>query len=147
MTTSAGAKPEVVIGVDPGGTFGLARVRTDAPEWVIEPGQVTHPLAALDAIKRWHRDAQVMGLDCTVLIEDFNTGGSITKDGAHTLKMCGFLYWSCVNLHIPVLWVQPQNRMIGLPKAKQLLPKNEDRHAADALAHAIAFLQRKGRRR
>ena len=135
----------MIVGVDPGGTVGLAWVQTTSPVWDISYGQVKHPLQVLDWIKQKWVHARTLGLDFIVLVEDFNSGGAISRDGAATLKMCGLVYWWCVHERIPVQWVQPQMRMLGLPKAKNLLPKHEQRHACDALAHVIAFEKRRAR--
>jgi hypothetical protein len=79
----------------------------------------------------------MMKVPSTVVIESFPGGGPRTKEATHTLQVLGFIRYYAALLGLPVVMQTPQKRLAYVTKAKEMT--SESRHAADALAHALAY--------
>ena len=77
-----------------------------------------------------------------VIYEDFNTGGNISKDGQHTLKLIGGILALCWRKDIKPYRQMPQERMAFLARANGILKKTtlkSTNHEKDALAHLLRW--------
>jgi len=134
----------IVIGVDPGGTTGLARVEAD--------GSVTATTAAnMDEIRHFLDDTLqrvlnkgLQRIDCHVVIEDFIGAGPRNADAINALKLVGFSEGYSRALGFDTTVQAPQTRKAYVGQAREML-SDASIHSVDALAHALSFMDKETR--
>ena len=116
--------------IDPGGNTGIA-TKIDGIY-----NTTTTPLP--DDVFSWVNNG-----DWDVIIyEDFNTGGNISRDGQHTLKLIGGILALCWRKDIKPYRQMPQERMAFLSRANSILKASTTKttnHDKDALAHLLKW--------
>jgi hypothetical protein len=110
----------IYFGIDPGKTTGVAFLNTEDDDF--DCAQFENPLHALnwleDGIERVQADGPK---SYNVVVERFVGGGSMTKDGIHTLEVVGFFTYYFKYFHgVEVVRPTSQQRLSGLPKATEL---------------------------
>lgn len=119
-----------LIAIDPGGNTGVA-IRFNNDYFV-------HTLTNPDEVFRYI----VQDKWDAVIYEDFNTGGNISKDGQHTLKVIGGILALCWDQGFKVYRQMPQDRMAFMARANDLLKGRYIKvtnHDKDALAHLLRW--------
>jgi hypothetical protein len=124
-----------IIGVDPGGTTGVAVWETTTKR-VERHYETTNALTVADLIQRYSSAATPRNKP-VVVIEDFIGGGATDVNAAHTLKLVGFFEGFSRWLGLVVVVQAPQIRKSALVAARQHL--GHGHHYTDALAHALAY--------
>lgn len=120
----------VVIAFDPGGTTGIA-VRADGV-------YLTATAKTKEDAYIWLKKYNVS----QVIIEQFFTGGHISRDGIWTVELVGGLEAICFAKDIPMVRHQPQKRRAFLQRARRKLIEDGVSyviHQVDALAHLYAW--------
>lgn len=124
---------KVVLAVDPGATTGLA-VASQA-------GLLYRSQVAPHEVAKRVRSLLPAYLPQIIVVEDFVGGGPRTKWAKLTLEVIGRCLAVAELYAVPVKRQAPQLRKAFLSEAKRLVAgKHADRHAADALAHALRYL-------
>ena len=136
--------PTCVVGVDPGGTTGLARVYHDAAfqptlDQVDEAGGEKVPVLQ-NAVGTMRFIEHVWPR--LVIVEDFNSSGNLSRYGKDTIFLVGYVVGACNEAGIPVVIAQPAQRRSEL---HSLQDRGLSTHKTDALAHAMAHLRRERR--
>ena len=128
-----------IIAVDPGLTIGLARVDTYNADW--DAWQTTDVHEA----ELWIDNRISWDDNNVLLIEDYISGGHLTKEAKTTLLSLGFFYWryskgAWYSVETPV----PQKRKSRVGRATELGEARnvEGPHSWDALAHILAYMYR-----
>lgn len=119
-----------LIAIDPGGNTGIA-IRNKNDYFV---HTFTKPDMVFDLLVNDAWDA--------VIYEDFNTGGNISKDGQHTLKLIGGILALCWDQGFTTHRQMPQERYPFLSRANIVLReryKSSTTHEKDALAHLLCW--------
>lgn len=130
-----------ILSVDPGETSGVATYNTETRAFEVAQFDNRQALA------HWvheHWDFT------TVLVEDYQSAGSMTKEARYTIELLGWLnayfYWAHgTTPYNPA----PQARLSGVAEATELIGDEKlqsmhrkGRDAISALAHAIAWNRR-----
>lgn len=134
-----------IIAVDPGLTIGLAFYDSLTEDFKVD--QCDNPFEAIGVITGWSMRYDPDAL----LVEDYQSGGHLTKEAKETIKLVGFFsYWGTLQ----VTWtetVAPQARLSSVVQATKLLSAEDlsemhrnGRDAVAALAHAISYARRSG---
>jgi hypothetical protein len=119
-----------LIAIDPGGNTGIA-TKVDG---VYKTETTPLPDVVFAHVNNGDWDV--------VIYEDFNTGGNISKDGQHTLKVIGGILALCWRRDIKPYRQMPQERMAFLARANSILKKSSlkpTNHEKDALAHLLRW--------
>jgi len=132
-----------VIGVDPGRTIGVSRVRPDGSiDWALELDDVQ---ACWELIRR----AQTHPEGLHVVIEDYSAAGSMNSDAKVTIKRVGAFEELCRWHGIEYTIAQPQHRLsagaLAIEAVVTLYPYESAtsmRNAIAATAHALAWRRR-----
>ena len=138
----------VVVGIDPGETIGLAWVTYQHGEqidrWHLVDAQATDVSVALTFLQM-AVDQLRPDYDMTVVIEDYQSSGPLTKEAKLTIEQVGFFHgWFTARSNQPrnILCkiVPPGRRQSRLEQARKLSPNgavHAARHGVDALAHVL----------
>ncbi len=126
------ARQMKILSFDPGYTTGVA-VRDETGRYVT--CVVTTRDEALELI--------IPGLDL-VIVERFQTGGTLSAPGLHTIELGSEIVGYAKALHIPWVRQQPTQRYGGMPLARGaigycIVSSAVAKHEVDALAHIIAY--------
>lgn len=129
-----------IIAVDPGLTIGLAFYDSLTEDFKVD--QCSNPFEAVTIILGWvdRYDPDAF------LVEDYQSGGHLTKEAKETIKLVGFFtYWGTLS----VTWtesVAPQARLSSVVQATRLIGTvdlsgmhRNGRDAVAALAHVISY--------
>lgn len=122
------SKGQMLVAIDPGGSTGIA-MKEDGVYSTITT-KFPDDVFAKILCNEW----------TAVIYEDFNTGGNISKDGQHTLKLIGGILALCWQKNIKPYRQVPQERMAFLARANAILKKIKEKptnHDKDALAHLL----------
>jgi len=131
----------ITVGIDPGGTTGIALARvTRSSRALLHVEQTTDVEHVGRLLLKWDSDPDLSGM--FVAIEDFLGAGPRNASSNHTLKVVGFTYHLCQMEGINVALVPPQARMSSLGEARTLVAQGGV-HATDAAAHALALARRR----
>jgi hypothetical protein len=126
-----------IIAVDPGLTIGLAWY--DSVKQVWEVAQVSDSIGAMEWIEERTFDLDVL------LVENYLSAGSLTKEAMTTIKLVGFFEHHARYMDWGFALVPPQKRLSGVGEATRMIgPAAKDMHrggrdAIAALAHAIVY--------
>jgi len=124
---------------DPGVTVGVALISATPSSLRVvgnfqQHAEVLNPFALLSFWKEAFPDLEVVA-------EDFLGTGPRSHASNVTLKVLGGIKYACRWHKVPYTEVASQVRLHALERAKTLCTGGV--HAADALAHAIAYAERK----
>jgi hypothetical protein len=125
----------LILAVDPGLTTGVA-------VYDAEHSQLLATLETKDPLKVGSLILGYELFNTTVVVENYVGAGPRTAEATHTLQVLGFVRWYAAMLGLPVVVQAPQQRLPYVTRATELAPKTK--HAAAALAHAIAFAAKQG---
>ena len=132
----------MIMAIDPGGTTGIAI------DFQIEP--VPYTLTTSTPEELWHiiSDAMSQRHQNVVVLEQFSTGGRLSKDGHYTIELCGGVKAICHMLGAKLIKHMPQHRIAFLDRAREMLKEIHSdgywtEHELDALAHLLMY-QRTG---
>lgn len=127
----------IVVGIDPGGTTGLAILMDDGtPKELkqISGYDILHQKQLQREFIRWLRAVKPK----VVAIEDFVGGGYRDKHSSMTLKLVGLFVALAAAANCNVSVQVPRARHPYLAQAKAMNPNKANNHATDAFAHALA---------
>jgi len=124
---------------DPGMTIGVALVSaTPSSLRVLDNRQVGHDsFNPVSLLSWWHSTYP----DLEIVTEDFLGVGPRSHASNVTLKVIGGIQYACRFYHVRYTAVPSQVRLHAMSRARQLCTGGP--HAADALAHALAYADRK----
>lgn len=118
-----------IIAVDPGAVAtGVAAVNSHDEFWTA--AQYTDPLEAWAAVE----DELDNNLECTLLVEDFQTSSQLTREGRITIGYVGFFELAARHYHSyhTILVKIPQFRLSGQREAAELMGGTIDQLKRDA---------------
>ena len=121
-----------ILAIDPGVTTGMAVWNT-----ALQQPEQRFELKTHDAVRDMletlldGEDYQIERIDC-VVVESFVGAGYRTTEAINTIKL-----WGYIEYRYNATCQSPQQRKPYVARARELIP--ESIHAADALAHALAY--------
>ena len=126
--TSTGTSSNLIVGVDPGRDIGVAEIWDhDTFNW----WESRDPIVVV---------GRILGLRPRVVaLEMYAGSGPVGKDGAFTIRVEGYLYYTLCNAGIVVVRRTSQARLHQIEEAEKHLPLHAQRHMKDALAHALGL--------
>ena len=131
-----------VAGVDPGETIGAARVIRHKPTATHLGSGTQHWWDTRDPIELCEELIQFR--PDIVAVERYDSAGSLPREGRYTIWVEGYIVLRLQEAGLYVVQQSPQKRRQCLSAAKELVPLHDDRHKADALAHALVRLKKEG---
>lgn len=136
-----------LIAIDPGITTGVAIHTDEQVRMVSDRGEVRKGEYITLVI---HKQRELFNLikvhsPTSVIFEDFNTPGRISKDGIATVRLIGAIEAITASMGIPTVLQFPIERLRFLEPARSLLKvggKKFLEHEMDALAHLLLYEDR-----
>ncbi len=123
----------MIVAIDPGGTTGIAyRITAESPKTLIQFDEA----GLYDWLEAYHQNLS------QVIIENFVTGGFISKDGLYTVRLVGGVQALCHLWGIPCDTRNSNTRSTFIPQAKEILKKQKPNHViheVDALSHLLQW--------
>lgn len=141
------------IAFDPGGTTGVAIHQTASI--TINKGMTARDIVNSVTRDEYHMAAIKNPTDLWAIIdahkpdvciyENFASGGQISKDGQHTIRLCGAIEVICFRENIKCIMHIPGERHGMMPAARAMLRQLHRpliSHEVDALAHLLLYEHR-----
>ena len=134
-----------IVGIDPGGTTGLARVDASSGD-LLECAEAKTTEGIRRSLVPW---CSTNGFDAIVVCEDFIGGGPRNADAIMTLKLIGFCEGVSLLCSAKFVVQQPQVRRAYVEEARRrgVAQGKFERgsvHEIDAYAHALALRHKNG---
>jgi hypothetical protein len=120
-----------ILAVDPGITTGIAFISETGE--LLQAGTATYE----ETLDRVHAQQ-----DCIIVVEDFIGAGPRTKEAIFVLKLIGGIVAICHVDSLRCIIQAPQVRIPFVPEAKDRAGLKVSKHAIDAYAHGLAFLEK-----
>jgi hypothetical protein len=131
-----------VMGIDPGGTIGVAiygyvgdhPTLGDAQGWHLDTSTLPTQGSLVETTRAWQDHLKM------IVVEDFIGNGPRSTEAQLTLKLVGGVIGMALAFEIPFKVQQPQYRRAYVEKAKGMLD-HPTIHEVDALAHVLAYMK------
>ena len=122
-----------IVAIDPGIHTGVAVVD--------EHGSIERTFMTTDQTEVYELIAGLIETECMVVIEDFVGAGPRSTEIIFTLKLIGSIAGICYCCNLPLTIQVPQHRLPFVSEATRRVEKTTSKHAIDALAHALAYIE------
>jgi len=129
------------IGIDPGAKFTGIAVYDTSVEQFIYHAEMANPVAVVQAIQEYvENDASEPEDESVVVLEDFLGSSPRDENVVATIKIVGYVYWTCKELGIIVVLVPNQARLANVANVPCDITGKDELAAA---AHALSAKERK----
>lgn len=122
------------IAVDPGPHIGCAIHTADAQYLMV---MITEPVKLWDIVQHHKPD--------TIVLENFSSGGLISRDGQSTIRLVGAVELMAYITGASLVLQSPQERYSQMDAARQMLKQQSRKlvsHEVDSLAHLLLYEHR-----